>query len=65
MINYLAQHWDIINSIHQQIKEIITYNQTLAKADFYVGSCLKRLQKVSQKLSLWIRYPSSVTFRVV
>jgi hypothetical protein len=56
MINYLAQHWDLINSIHQHIKRLITYNQTLAKADFYVGRCLKGLQKVSQKLSLWIRY---------
>jgi hypothetical protein len=56
MINYLAQHWDLINSIHQQVKRLITYNQTLAKADFYVGHCLKGLQRVSQKLSLWIRY---------
>ena len=56
MINYLAQHWNLINSIHQQVKKIITYNQTLAKADFYVGRCLKGLQRVSQKLSLWIRY---------
>jgi hypothetical protein len=56
MINYLAQHWGLINSIHQQIKRLITYNQTLAKADFYVGRCLKGLQRISQKLSLWIRY---------
>jgi hypothetical protein len=56
MINYLAQYWDLINSIHQKIKRLITYNQTLAKVDFYVGRCLKGLQKVSQKLSLWIRY---------
>jgi hypothetical protein len=56
MISYLAQHWDLINSIHQQVKRLITYNQTLAKADFYVGRCLKGLQRVSQKLSLWIRY---------
>jgi hypothetical protein len=56
MISYLTQHWDLINSIHQQVKRLITYNQTLAKADFYVGRCLKGLQKVSQKLSLWIRY---------
>jgi hypothetical protein len=56
MINYLAQPWDLINSIHQQFKRLIIYNQTLAKADFYVGRCLKGLQRVSQKLSLWIRY---------
>jgi hypothetical protein len=56
MIKHLAKHWDLINSIHQQVKRLITYNQTLAKADFYVGRCLKGLQRVSQKLSLWIRY---------
>jgi hypothetical protein len=60
MINYLAQHWKLINSIHQQVKGLITYNKTLAKADFYVGRCLKGLQRVSQKLSLWIRYSDSV-----
>lgn len=52
MINYLAQHWSLINFIHQKINRLITYNQTLAKADFYVGCCLKGLQQLYQKLSL-------------
>jgi len=56
LINYITQYWNLINFIHQEFKRLITYNQTLAKADFYVRRCLKGLQKVSQKLSLWIRY---------
>jgi hypothetical protein len=51
MINYLAQHWNLINFIQQQIKRLITYNQTLANADFFVECCPKGLQRLYQKLS--------------
>jgi lipopolysaccharide biosynthesis protein len=52
MINYLAQHWNLINFIQQQIKRLITYNQTLAKADFFVECCPKVLQRLYMNVQI-------------